>query len=267
MYKGFSPQRHWNQDKKKKLLLKLRQEKLYLKTLENWSTESKPCISEQAPFPAVPCCRFYDIFTSLPSPRGLYWGSCKSLGKHSHLLREKATWGPSVLYKGLAYLSLHVTIYRAAHLPQSPGHWRRPWLDLQYLSREKKFFFLLLKESKGSPTRADRCPSPGWTTSPSFMATILNWTGQAALQGQPWLLTAQQKAFHTAGLQQTLRKWTSCLTATPKQNSKGWGQRKPWNHYSALDSLLTFLILWWVRENIMMCLRTTKISMEFKKSL
>lgn len=143
------------------------------------STESKPCISEQAPFRAVPCCWFYDILTSLPSPRGLYWGSCKSLGKHSHLLREKATWGPSVLYKGLSCLSLHVTIYRAAHLPQRPGHWRKPWLDFQYLSRENFFFFLLLKESKGSPTGADQCPSPGWTTSPSFMASILNWTSSS----------------------------------------------------------------------------------------
>ena len=151
-------------------------------------------------------------------------------------------WGPSVLYKGLARLSLHVTIYRAAHLTQRPGHCLRPWLDFQYLSRENFLFPLLLKESKGSPTGADQCPSPGWTTSPSFMATILNWTGQAGLQGQPRLLTAQQKAFHTGGLQQTLRKWTSCLTATPKQNSKGGWGRKPWNHYPALDSLLTFLI-------------------------
>lgn len=188
MNKGFSPTEMLKPRPKKRLLPKLEQEKLHLKALGDWSTESKPCISEQAPFPAVPCCRFYDIFTSLPSPRGLYWGSCKSLGKHSHLLREKATWGPSVLYKGLACLSLHITIYGAAHLPQRPGHWRRPRVDFQYLSRENFFFSLLLKESNGSPTGADQCPFPGWTTSPSFTATILNWTGQAALEGQPWPL-------------------------------------------------------------------------------
>lgn len=207
------------------------------------STESKPCISEQAPFRAVPCCRFYDILTSLPSPRGLYWGSCKSLGKHSHLLREKATWGPSVLYKGLSCLSLHVTIYRAAHLPQRPGHWRKPWLDFQYISRENFFFSFFWKSQKEvRQGLTNVLPQAGLPALPSWPAY---WTGQAALQGQPWLLTTQQKAFHTAGLQQTLRKWTSCLTATPKQNSKvGAERRKPWNHYPALDSLLTFLILW-----------------------
>lgn len=239
MYKGFSPLSHSSQDqKKKRLLLKPGQEKLYLKTLGDWSTESKPCVSEQAPFQAVPCCRFYDIFTSPPSPRGLHWGSCKSLGKHSHLLREKAMWGPSVLYKGLARLSLHVTVYRAAHLTQRPGHCRRPWLDFQHLSRENFSFSLILKESKGSPTGADQCPSPGWTTSPSFMATILNWTGQAGLQvqGQPWLLTTQQKAF----TQQAFNKhWGSePLVWQQPQNSKGGGGEnpeiiiQPWIHCS-----------------------------------
>lgn len=223
MNKGFSPTEMLKPRPKKRLLPKLEQEKLHLKTLGDWSTESKPCISEQAPFPAVPCCRFYDIFTSLPSPRGLYWGSCKSLGKHSHLLREKATWGPSVLYKGLACLSLHITIYGAAHLPQRPGHWRRPRVDFQYLSRENFFFPFFWKSQtevrQGLTNVLSQAELPAPPLRPPYWIELDKQLSKGSLGPS----TAQQKAFHTAGLQQTLRKWASCLTATPKQNSKRWG--------------------------------------------
>lgn len=97
--------------KEKKSLSKPGQD-LHLKSKKIGLRRTGPKSRNRHPFWAAPRCRFYDTFTSTSSPTGPNQGSCKTLGKHGRLLREKPTWGPSVL-------PLFVTIYRVARLPQS----------------------------------------------------------------------------------------------------------------------------------------------------
>lgn len=87
------PQKH---KKEKKSLSKPGQD-LHLKSKKIGLRRTGPKSRNRHPFWAAPRCRFYDTFTSTSSPTGPNRGSCKTLGKHGLLLREKLSWGPSVL--------------------------------------------------------------------------------------------------------------------------------------------------------------------------
>lgn len=193
---------------------------------------------------------------------GPKWGSCKTLAKYNHLLREKPTWGPSVLYKCSACPAfVWLSPFTESGSPPSE-HLAEALAGFSVLSWRKLFFWGL----QGNSCR-DWCSSLGWTTAlpsrpPYWICVIcLQPTGQGALLGQ-----SQVKAFHTIALHK--QQGSVPLFWWEPQNKAVRGKKTTLKSISSVGptSHILHLMIWEGKYHDVAS-NHKEISMEFKKSL